>query len=159
VTARVWDAATGKLLTTFYTPSDYMTILSKQGQISIYLSIYEIQAMASDGNIYSGISSEFSPDGKLIVTTTWSNPAKVWDAANGELLLTLGKSSSSVRAAAFSPDGGRIVTAGSEGLEIWDAKSGERLFNLKQSNYNPLTLAFSPDGRKIVSTSTDQKAE
>ena len=54
----------------------------------------------------------FSPDGTRILTTGSDETARVWDAATGQVLLTLTGHTGRVRAVAFSPDGARIVTTG-----------------------------------------------
>jgi WD40 repeat protein len=74
-------------------------------------------------------SAEFSPDGKRIVTGSFDETAKVWDAATGEETLTLIGHSKYVKSAAFSPDGKRIVTcSGDETAKVWysDARDTPR---------------------------------
>jgi WD40 repeat protein len=53
----------------------------------------------------------FSPDGQRIVTGSGDKTARVWNAANGQLLATLVGHTAPVWHAAFSPDGQRIATA------------------------------------------------
>ena len=67
----------------------------------------------------------FSPDGQRIVTGSWDQTAKVWEAASGRELLTLKGHSDAIVSVAFSPDGQRIVT-GSEDqtAKVWEAASG-----------------------------------
>ena len=56
----------------------------------------------------------FSPDGRWIVTASDDKTARVWNAANGQVLATLQGHTDVVWHAAFSPDGQRIVTASSD---------------------------------------------
>src|SRR5262249_22624671 len=79
--ARVWDAATGKLITVL------------------------------EGHNRSVDSAAFSPDGQHILTTSDDNSARVWDAATGQQMAALDHRSGPVHRAAFSPDGWRIVTS------------------------------------------------
>jgi WD40 repeat protein len=53
----------------------------------------------------------FSSDGERIVTASGDKTARVWNAANGQLLAKLEGHTDHVMHAAFSPDGQRIVTA------------------------------------------------
>ena len=56
-------------------------------------------------------SAAFSPDGARIVTASWDETARIWDAATGKEITVLRGHESEVTSAAFSPDGARIVTA------------------------------------------------
>jgi len=53
---------------------------------------------------------------------------KVWDAQNGDELLSLKGHTGTVTCVAFSPDGARIVT-GSEDttLKVWDTRTGQEV--------------------------------
>ena len=57
----------------------------------------------------------FSPDGKQVATTGDDTATRLWDAATGELLLTLTGPTFAVRRVAFSPDGTRLATASGDG--------------------------------------------
>jgi WD40 repeat protein len=61
-----------------------------------------------------------------------------------------------VVSAAFSPDGGAIVSASlDKTVKIWDARTG-RLLHTLEGHKNPVrSAAFSPDGGAIVSASDD----
>jgi WD40 repeat protein len=53
----------------------------------------------------------FSPDGRLLVTASMDNMAKLWDPASGEWVGTLVGHAETVYGAAFSPDGRLLATA------------------------------------------------
>jgi WD40 repeat protein len=60
--------------------------------------------------------------------------------------------------AAFSPDGGRVVTASREGtVLVWSASTGERLERLEHPAA-VLDAAFSPDGKRVVTAGADHLA-
>ena len=50
-------------------------------------------------------SVQFSPDGARIVTASYDNSARVWDARTGETIATLAGHGRGVSHAQFSPDG------------------------------------------------------
>jgi WD40 repeat protein len=101
----------------------------------------------------------YSPDGKRIVTASYDRTARIWDAENGHLLLTLAEHTDRVYAAAFSPDGNRVVTASrDETARVWDAESGRLLATLSGHTGPVNTAAFSPDGKRIVTASEDHTA-
>jgi LPXTG-site transpeptidase (sortase) family protein len=56
-----------------------------------------------------------------IVTTALDGTLHIWDADSGQLLRVMPSGASSISSAAFSADGSRVVTAGTEGIiEQWD---------------------------------------
>jgi WD40 repeat protein/energy-coupling factor transporter ATP-binding protein EcfA2 len=60
----------------------------------------------------------------------------------------------------FSPDGGRIVTAGADNVaRVWDARSGQQLIALEGHSGRVFSVAYSPDGKNIVTASSDKTAK
>src|SRR5262249_35151089 len=67
------------------------------------------------------VSAAFSPDGTRVVTASWDNTARVWDAATGKPLTRSLEHQAEVVSAAFSPDGTRVVTANWDNTaRVWD---------------------------------------
>jgi WD40 repeat protein len=65
----------------------------------------------------------------------------------------------SVNAAAFSPDGSRILTASlDKAAQIWDAASGKGIAVLRGHEDNVVSAAFSSDGLRILTASYDKTA-
>lgn len=64
-----------------------------------------------------------------------------------------------VYSAAFSPDGGRTVTASHDGTaRLWDAVTGREIIVLRGHHGNVYSAAFSPDGARVVTASEDNTA-
>jgi len=73
-------------------------------------------------------SSEFSPNGKLIVTAGWDSTARIFDAASGRSLHTLvpaGRTRTQLTQASFSPDGRLVATAANDGsVRVYTSTGG-----------------------------------
>ena len=78
------------------------------------------------GHTGSVRSVSFSPDGSRIVSGSYDNTVRVWDAVSGECVLgPLEGHTGSVRSVSFSPDGSRIVSGSwDKTVRVWDAVSG-----------------------------------
>src|SRR5262249_36054587 len=90
-TARVWEAASGRLL---------ITLEGHQDAVETVV---------------------FSPDGQRLATASEDATARVWEAASGRLFITLEGHQDAVGTVAFSPDGRRLATAsGDKTARVWD---------------------------------------
>ena|GEM_PF-1697726 len=76
--------------------------------------------------------------------------------AVGTLARVLEGHQGSVLACGWSPDGGRLVSAGNNGtLRLWDTASGECLAILEDHQGPVLACGWSPDGDRLVSAGDD----
>lgn len=102
---------------------------------------------------------EFSPDGRLILTSGDDHIAQVWDAASGLLVATI--RGSGLRGwtdqTAFSPDSARIALRRTDEstVGVWNAATGALLFSLDGHTQWVAAIVFSPDGRRILTVSYD----
>jgi WD40 repeat protein len=145
--ARVWDAATGKVLLTLTGP------LAGQWTAAFW-------------------TAAFSPDGSLIATAGADHNVRVWDTATGTEIALLVGHTSDVCHVCFSPDGRHILTTGygDQSVRLWDTPprgdpqllwggwkkdekpdlqthpTGLLLWSGPQVN----KFALSPDGRRIA---------
>jgi WD40 repeat protein len=162
--ARVWDAASGRLLfaiddeprdgfSAFSANASRILIASKDGSARVW--------DAADGLLVSsfnvGHTGDFSwygamsSNGSRVVTWGSDDPTRVWDASTGRLVLTLVGHRSTVNDAAFSRDDSRILTASLDGTaRVWDAIDGRVLATLQGHENSVGTATFSPDGARIV---------
>ena len=169
---RIWDAASGRsthslahpgpLVAASLSPDGALAAtVSDRGDTRVTARVFEV---GTGRQLYSpdqfGVTSTvFSPDGKLLVTTSSDRTARVLRARDGTLLHTLDQPDGHVVSTSFSPDGTTLVTASDGGsARVWDVATGGRLLVLVGFT-NPVTGAeFSNDGRFVVVSSLDRTA-
>ena len=72
-----------------------------------------------------------SPDGKLVLTTSYDTTVRTWDPETGTNLSVLRGNTQEVTGAAFSPDSRFVVATGGDcSLHVWDARSGRSLLTV-----------------------------
>ncbi|MFN8386271.1 MAG: BMP family ABC transporter substrate-binding protein [Anaerolineales bacterium] len=101
---------------------------------------------------YEGITFEFSPDGKRILTSSFDGIPVIWDANTGQKLVEFVGHTASARFVYFSPDGTRVISFGDDGTtRVWHAGTGEQLLELHGQGVDG-TGAFTPDSKLIATT-------
>ena len=113
----------------------------------------DVQLAVLSGHADQVISAAYSPDGTRIVTASYDETARIWDARTGAQLAVLSGHEGLVLAAAYSPDGTRILTASADKTaRIWDAHTGAQLAVLSGAD-EVEGAAYSPDGSRIITGS------
>jgi len=99
-------------------------------------------------------SVAFSPDGTKVLTGSYDQTARLWDAATGAQIPTFNVRTGYIRSVAYSPDGTKVLTGGLDnGADQWDAATGAQIptnFNVQPYNVNVNSVAYSPDGTKVL---------
>ena len=101
------------------------------------------------------VLSAFSPDGRLVVTTTRiDTTGRIKDAKTGRLIVALRGHTGRVVSAEFSADGKRVLTGSSDGTaRVWDTESGTSLAALGEaagSTPGLKSAVFSPNGTLVA---------
>ncbi len=109
-------------------------------------------AFSSDGKRLASASTSFS----TVFNKHTPGNVKVWDTTTGQVLFTFKKHTLAVNSVAFSPDGKRVASAGSDGVKVWDAVSGRESFPLKGHTSWVNSVVFSVDGTRLASASNDR---
>jgi len=96
-------------------------------------------------------SVAFSPDGKLLATTTLvGNEARLWDLPSGKQLAALKGHVQGVSAVVFSPDGKTLATGGMDRkVKLWNVATHQEMATFPLRGGFP-TLGFAPDGRTLA---------
>ncbi|KAG8785165.1 hypothetical protein FRC16_001995 [Serendipita sp. 398] len=107
-------------------------------------------------NVYS---VAFSPDGCYIVSSSFDETIRLWDAETGQQLgEPLRGHTDIVWSVSFSPDGRRIVSGSlDKTIRLWDTETGQQLGEPLRGHTDSIySVSLSPDGRRIVSGSLDK---
>jgi WD40 repeat protein len=98
----------------------------------------------------------FNSDGRLIVTASDDNTARVWDAARGVPLLAPLEHKGTVLDAAFSPDDRRLITASEDhSARVWDVATGEPLTPPLRHPVAVARAYFGSDGNRAFTVGGD----
>jgi WD40 repeat protein len=101
----------------------------------------------------------FSPDGTRVVTASWDNTARVWNASTGRPVTPPLAHHGAVWAAGFSPDGTRVVTASADQTaRVWNASTGRPVTPPLAHQATVYAAAFCPGGTHVVTASADHTA-
>ncbi len=98
----------------------------------------------------------FSPDGRLVLTGSDDNTARLWETSSRRILVIL-DCTGKVSSVAFSPDG-RLVLTGSDDTtaRLWETSSGRPLATLQCHTNWEAGYFFSREGRTFVSDDADK---
>jgi len=104
-------------------------------------------------------SAGFSPDASRVVTGSWDNSARIWNAETGKGVMKLEGHSGYVNSAVYSPDGSLILTASDDKTAVlWNAQTGAVIRTLTGHADRLRSAVFSPDGKQILTASYDKTA-
>lgn len=127
---------------------------ARSGLVLVFGTAIDAPLLSSNhGNdLVTGLA--FSPRGQLLVVTGVDGPPRVFAfGSNGPTLterFILTGHSGAVLAAAFSPDGDWLVTAGADrSLKVWNVTNGVLARSLSQHTEAIHTLAFRPRGTSV----------
>ncbi|MCA9074526.1 MAG: caspase family protein [Planctomycetaceae bacterium] len=101
---------------------------------------------------------DFSADGRLLVSGSNDDTARVWNVETGETVQVLSGHQSDIYGVAFSPNGDKCTTASYDHTAgVWSVATGELLVSLKDHEAEVHCIDWSPDGKYIVTGCDDHK--
>jgi WD40 repeat protein len=99
----------------------------------------------------------FSPDSRLLASTSYDHMIYLWEPATGEQVKPLKEHTDSVFDLAFSPDGKWLASGGADRtVKLWDVASGKRIHTLGSSTEGVNTVAFHPNGKYVTASGFDR---
>jgi eukaryotic-like serine/threonine-protein kinase len=176
---KLWDVPTGKEDLTFQSQLEWPHVLAfspdgkrlaaagnkwdtaKKASVAGEIKIWDVQTgepvQTLKGHTQWMTKLDFSPDGKLLASSTEETGSKLWDLGTGE---ELRKFEPEVNRLEFNADGTRVrgtISKLEENTDVtysklWDTQTGREILSVRN-----LPLSFSPDGKRVVSRDS-QKA-
>lgn len=134
------------------------TILVSNAQTGDRLSSRIVTGILGPGRL---CRAEFSPDFKVVAIGVWDDyPIFMLDVQTGELVTKPLVHTDFIRALAFSPTGGYLVSGSDDNIvRVWDCRTGDLVLNPMEGHTEGVSsVAFSPDSRLIASGSFDGTA-
>lgn len=149
-TVRVWEADTGRLLTTMPTrgetpdsvawspvdPDLFATASMDENVLRVW-NLHKREVSDFQGNSGAILSVAWSPDGKQLATGSAGKTAQVWNPETGDITHTYIGHKAEVNSVAWSWDGRRLATSSDPFLferdntaKIWDSSRDVELLTL-----------------------------
>ncbi len=120
-TVQIWDVATGKQKQRFATLD------------------------------YGASAARFSPDGKLLATSSLAGSIELWDVASGKRLRRFGAGRGRGGRLFFSPDGKQLAAPGVGGsIQVWETATARRLMICEPVCKKVLDIVFPVSGPPIA---------
>src|SRR5437764_12459035 len=108
------------------------------------------------GHQGSVLAVAFSPDGKVLASSSRDKTIKLWDPATGGLKRMLTEHTADVYDVTFSPKGDLLASCGRDRtIKLWDAQAVKLLRTLEGHTDIVRSVAFAPDQKTLASGSVD----
>ena len=168
---RLWDLSTGRQLRSFTGHKDDINavlFLNNGRQIAsaagspaplsddTRVIIWDVRSgevhRVFDGHKEGVLSLDISPNGKMLVTGSYDDTARLWDIETGREIRILRGHSDNVNSVLFAPNGRFIVTGSADDtIRMWKVKTGEQILVLRPHAPNSInSLDITPDGKLLA---------
>ncbi|HQR34894.1 MAG TPA: AAA-like domain-containing protein [Blastocatellia bacterium] len=117
----------------------------------------ELQTLRDQNAVVVGLG--FDPQGKRLATLTADHTAGLWDITAKRFLWLIPPQQETEypdMLIAFSPNGRKVLVAGTPTVEIRDTETGRLTDTLTGHSKEVVSLCFSPDRKRLVTASTDR---
>ncbi len=170
VHARLFDAATGRLLRTLpvddvstasFSPDGTLLVTGRNDGSAVLWQVRGGPRLHTLPGIGGKVTDAvFSPGGALLAVTHTGGATGIWYTGSGTRSQLLRGHATAVNHASFSSDGKLLVTAGADGTaRIWRTGDGGAVAVLRGPPGTSVADAvFSPDGNTVATASSDDGA-
>lgn len=164
-TARLWEAATGKLLATFtghVTGPVLCAAVSSDARLALTARRGEnfVRVWDADGKEVKQLQGHFtdvtcvsvSADGRRALAGGDDRTVRLWDVKEGKELKRMVGHHDAVRDMRFTPDGRHALSAGGtdRSVRLWDPETGKETYRIDDIRCFAHFAALSADGKRFV---------
>jgi WD40 repeat protein len=97
----------------------------------------------------------FSPDGKILASSSGNSIIRLWDVATGKEIRRIGDKSDEVHLHGFSPDGKTLAVESSGEICLKEVKTGREVRRFPLLEGTITSVVFAPGGKTLVSAGQD----
>jgi WD40 repeat protein len=110
-----------------------------------------------EGHTNSVTCLAFSPDGRILASSSSDKTIRLWNVASAKVIRILRSPQNSIEYLAFSPDGAQLASAGSfDGrIYLWDISTGAKLRELQGGLVT--ALAYRVGGAELLSANDEHE--
>ena len=143
-----------------FSPDGARLVTAEVGVVRIWDTRTGVVERTIDVGKSTLVNVRFSPNGRMIATSSEDGVARIYDAVSGAPLrdLQAANVAHQIVSLAWSPDSAMIATVSQDGwLRMWDPATGARTFETRGHGGDRIqSAAFEPRGGRLITTGEDQ---